>query len=578
MTKIQYIPKILNFYNKLNFGTEFALKKDEIKSLSQSDINRGGPFYLNHINLSQFLIRSIEKTPDKVYLQFEQQKITYNDLYYRIGKATAGLYELGIRKDDKVCVMLNNSPEYLDLWFALSNLGSVMVPLNVHLKGEGLKYILTHSDCKMIIADADFVPQIVSSLSEINRNIQLVVQGNHEQVYSFESRKEIPILGLEELLQSNQMYVPNYDVSSESLNNILYTSGTTGLPKGVMLSHAAYVNSAQAFAERFVGAKQEDILFTTLPLFHINAQAHTTLGAIHSNATVALSKRFSASRFWDEVRFHKATIFNTLGSMIPILCKQPEREDDCDNPARLTACAATPKEFWKRFEERFGVQIVEGYGLTETTGFCISNPLNDIRPPSIGKPFPFVESKVVDENGHSIPAGEIGEIAIKPLVPHTLMDGYYKMPDKTKEAVKEGWFNTGDRGYQDEDGYLYFCDRIKQCIRRRGENISSWEIERVVNAHPKVLESAAVGVASELGEEDVKLFVILKQGETIAFEEIIDWCQERMAYFMVPRYVQFVDSFPKTETERIQKFKLKEEGIGSAWDREKEGYILKRNA
>jgi crotonobetaine/carnitine-CoA ligase len=533
---------------------------------------------LEQINLARFLMRSIEKTPDKVYLQFEQQRITYRDLYDRVGRVTAGLYELGIRQDDKVCMMLHNSPEYLDLWFALSFLGAVMVPLNVHLKGEGLQYILAHSDCKVIIADLDLVPQIVSCFPSIKRDIQIVVKGKHETLFKQEDGTEIPVLGLEELFQSNHVYIPNPDISPFSINNILYTSGTTGLPKGVMLSHAAYVNSAQAFAERMVGAKPEDILFTTLPLFHINAQAHTTLGAIYANATVAICKRFSASCFWDEIRFHKATIFNSLGSMIPILCKQPEKENDRDNPARLTACAATPKEFWHRFEERFGVKIVEGYGLTETAGFCVSNPLNDIRPPSIGKPFPFVETKVVDEKGHTIPANEVGEILIKPLKPHTLMEGYYKMPDKTEEAMKEGWFHTGDRGYQDEDGYLYFCDRIKQCIRRRGENISSWEIERVVNAHPKVLESAAVGVPSEMGEEEVKLYVILKPGKMMVYEEIIDWCQERMAYFMVPRYVQFAQSFPKTETERIQKFKLKEEGIGSAWDREKEGYVLKRNA
>jgi carnitine-CoA ligase len=533
--------------------------------------------HLETINLAHFLLRSIEKNPDKVYLQFENQRITYTELYYRIGKAAAGLHELGIRQNDKVCVMLNNSPEYLDLWFALSFLGAVMVPLNVHLKGEGLQYILNHSDCKVIITDSDYIPQIVSCLASSKRDIQIVVQDNRESEFKEEKGIELPILGLEQLLQSNKVYIPNAVIPPESLNNILYTSGTTGLPKGVMLSHAAYVNSAQAFAERFVGANPEDILFTTLPLFHINAQAHTVLGAIHANATAAISKRFSASRFWDEIRFHKATIFNTLGSMIPILCKQPEKENDRENPARLTACAATPKEFWHRFEERFGVQIVEGYGLTETTGFCMSNPLNENRPPSIGLPFPYVEAKIVDEQGNPIPANETGEILIKPLQPHTLMEGYYKMPDKTEEAMKEGWFHTGDRGYQDEEGYLYFRDRIKQCIRRRGENISSWEIERIVNAHLKILESAAVGVPSELGEEEVKLYVIAKQGETLTYEEIIDWCGERLAYFMVPRYIQFAESFPKTETERIQKFKLKSDGIGSAWDREKEGYVLKRD-
>jgi crotonobetaine/carnitine-CoA ligase len=293
---------------------------------------------------------------------------------------------------------------------------------------------------------------------------------------------------------------------------------------------------------------------------------------MHLNATVALGERFSASRFWNDIRFHQATIFNSLGSMIPILCKQPEKENDIDNPVRITACAATPKQFWEPFEKRFGVHIVEGYGLTETTGFCISNPIDANRPPSIGKSFSFVESKVVDEDDKEVPHGEAGELVVRPLKDYVMMEGYYKNTDKTEEAMRGGWFHTGDRAYSDEDGYFYFLDRMKQSIRRRGENISSWEIEKVVNNHPNVLESAAVGVPSELGEEDVKLYVIAQSGESITPKEILDWCQERMAYFMVPRYVQFVETFPKTATERVQKFKLKQEGVANAWDREKAGY------
>ncbi|MEW9674162.1 ATP-dependent acyl-CoA ligase [Ammoniphilus sp. 3BR4] len=523
-------------------------------------------------------MRSIEKTPDKVYLQFEHQRITYEELHHRVAKTAAGLYEWGIRKNDKVCVMLHNSPEYLDIWFGLSFLGAILVPLNVHLKGEGLQYILTHSDSKLIIVEQEFVSSVITCLPFIQKDIKVIVREKKESAITIENGSEVPVMGLEELFNCNHLYIPNETISPASVNSILYTSGTTGVPKGVMLSHVAYVNAAQAFADHMIGAQSDDILFTTLPLFHINAQAPTTLGAIHANATVAMSKKFSASRFWDEIRFHGATIFNSLGSMIPILCKQPEREDDCHNPARLTACAATPKEFWKPFEERFGVQIVEGYGLTETAGFCVSNPLHDNRPPSIGKAFTYVETKVVDENGNRLQAGQVGEILIRSLEPHALMEGYYKMPEETAEACRGGWFHTGDRGFKDEEGYLYFSDRLKQSIRRRGENISSWEIEKVVNNHPKVLESAAVGVPSEVGEEDVKIYILLKQGESMAYEEVIKWCEERMAYFMVPRYVQFVESFPKTATERIQKFKLKEEGIATAWDREKGGYIVKRNA
>lgn len=514
-------------------------------------------------NLAQFLVRRIEKTPEKVFLRFEEQRITYEGLHKRVARAAGGFSELGIGKGDKVCVMLDNSPEYVDVWFGLTCIGAILVPINVHLKGAGLQYILTHSDCKAMIVDEMYMARIRPCLSSLPKDVKIMIQ-TKDQAFSYSNRYS----SLKDILTYSESEWPSLDVSGAAINSILYTSGTTGPPKGVMLSHAAYINAAQAFSERMVGVRFDDTLLTTLPLFHINAQAHTVLGGIHSNATVALSKRFSASRFWEEVCYHQATIFNSLGSMIPILCKQPEQENDHDNPARITACAATPERFWKQFEERFKIKIVEGYGLTETSGFCVSNPLDKRKVPSIGKPFPFVETKIADENGKRLQVGEVGEILIRSLKKHTFMEGYYKMPDKTEEAMLEGWFRTGDLGYADEDGYMYFCDRLKQCIRRRGENISSWEVEKVINAHPKVLESAAVGVPSEVGEEDVKVYVILRKGENLPYEEFIKWCEERMAYFMVPRYVQYVDSFPKTATERVQKFKLKEEGIGNAWDRE----------
>lgn len=513
---------------------------------------------MEQINLALFILQQVEKTPHKVFLRFGKQQYTYEQMYQRAGSTAAGFHQLGIGRGDKVAIMLDNCPEYLDVWFALTFLGAVAVPLNVHLRGEGLQYILSHSDSKAVVVQDIYHEKVAACLPVTERNMRIMIHG------------------LEQLQHTGYTLSPDLSVPPEEINSILYTSGTTGLPKGAMLSHYAYVNSARVFADEMVGASSEDVLYTTLPLFHINAQAHTILPALYVNATAALGERFSASRFWEDIRFHSATIFNSLGSMIPMLCKQPERADDRENPARITACAATPKEFWQTFEERFAVTIIEGYGLTETAGFCVANPLHANRPPSIGKPLSFAEVKIAGEQGETAAIGEVGEMLIRPTEQHVFMEGYYKMTEKTEEAMQGGLFHTGDRGTQDEDGYLYFFDRIKQCIRRRGENISSFEIEKVVNDHPKVLESAAVGVPSEVGEEDVKLYVVLRQGELLAPEEVLDWCQERIAYFMVPRYVEFVNSFPKTATERIQKFKLKELGIGDAWDREKTGYKVNR--
>jgi carnitine-CoA ligase len=477
------------------------------------------------------------RSPEKTLLQFEDERRSYAEVVEACLRAAAALHGLGIGRGDRVCLMLGNRPEYVYAWLGLSRLGAVAVPVNVHLKGEGLTYILEHSGAKLVLAEPELLPRI-----------------------------ETAILVLTQLPEAPSE-CPRADVAPEELAGILYTSGTTGPPKGVMLSHRAYLNSARHFAEEMVEAMRDDVLYTTLPLFHINAQAHTVLPAIQLGATFALGARFSASGFWDDVRRQGATIFNSLAAMVPILCKQPPSERDRDHRARLTACAATPKDVWLEFERRFGVTIVEGYGLTETAGFCVANPLGAARIGSIGKPMSWIEAKV-----------EANQILLRPRGEHLFMEGYYRMPEATAEATRESWFRTGDAGRIDEDGYLYFADRIKQSIRRRGENVSSWEVEKVVNAHPKVLESAAVGHPSELGEEDVRIVVVARPGETVDPLELVQWCEARMAYFMVPRYVEFRDALPKTATERVEKYKLKAEGLGpGAWDREAASYRVRRD-
>lgn len=516
-------------------------------------------------HLAQFVLEKINQTPNKVYLKFQDEQITYAQLKERMTTMARGLFQYGIKQKDKVCVMLDNSPEYIDVWFGLSMLGSVLVPINTHLKGEGLKHIIDHSDCEVIIAEARYIDRIEKILKEIDREIAIIV---NDIRLACEEGEVYPTLS--SIIQGTQHGpLPELTIKADDINNILYTSGTTGPPKGVMLTHENYIHSANSFAHRMVRATADDILFTTLPLFHINAQAHTILAAIAVNATIALEVRFSASKFWEQIYESGATIFNSLGAMIPILCKQPVHELERKHQVRLTACAATPKSDWQTFEKRFGLKIIEGYGLTETAGFCVTHPENSEKIGSIGRPYPYVEAKVETETGH------VGELALKADSKY-FMKGYFKMPEATKESVRHGWFYTGDHVYEDEDGYYYFVDRKKQAIRRRGENISSWEVEKAVNGHPSVLESAAVGVPSELAEEDVKIYVVLKENCTLTPEALLDWCVERLAYFMVPRYVEFVDELPKTATERIEKYKLKKLGINNAWDREKAGYRVKR--
>ncbi len=525
------------------------------------------------MNLWQLLEYHVSRTPDKVLLRFEATQRTYAAAAAEALAWSAVFHGLGVRPGETVCLMLGNSPDYVAAWFGLCRLGAIAVPINVHNRGEGLAYVLAHSDARLLVVEEPLLPHVEAVRQLVPRPPRVLLRpapggaGRRAAAYPLTTA----------LLAGAPARGPDGNAAAEAVAGILYTSGTTGPPKGVMLSHHAYVNSARCFAHEMVRATPEDVFFTTLPLFHINAQAHTVLPAVLLNATFALAPRFSASGFWDEVRRHGATIFNSLAAMIPILCKQAPGDGDRRHRARLTACAATPTDVWSAFERRFGVTIVEGYGLTETAGFCVANPLPATRVGSIGRALSFVETRVVDARGAALPAGDAGEIAIRARAPHVLMEGYFKMPEQTAEAVRGGWFHSGDAGRADADGYLTFVDRLKQSIRRRGENISSWEIEKVVNAHPRVLESAAVGVPSELAEEEVKVVVVARPGETIDPLEIVRWCETRMAYFMVPRFVELRAALPKTATERVEKYKLKQEGVAGAWDREAAGYAVRRS-
>ncbi|HXG65497.1 MAG TPA: AMP-binding protein, partial [Blastocatellia bacterium] len=325
-----------------------------------------------------------------------------------------------------------------------------------------------------------------------------------------------------------------------------------------------------------MGVGAEDILYTCLPLFHVNAQVCTVLSAMLFDARVAMYEHFSASAFWDEIRRSRATVFLALGAMGNILYKAPPRPDDRKNHVRL-AMVVPPPEDLERFEQRFGLRVVyETFGMTEgvVTPPAIAEPR---RLGCCGRPAADTEVRIVDEDDLPLAPRQVGEIVMRTREPYTMMSGYYKMPEATLEAFRNLWFHTGDLGYLDEDGFLYFVGRKKEAIRRRGENISAFEVEAIVNRHPAVLESAAIPVPSELGEDDVKIVVVLREGGQLSPEELLRFCEERMAYFMVPRYVEFRDSLPRTPTQRVEKYKLQAEGnTDDTWDREQAGYQLRR--
>jgi len=494
------------------------------------------------------------------FLTFEDRTISFEDLDRQVNRAANGLAALGVKPGVGVSIMLPNAPEWLFVYFATQKLGAYAVPVNVALKGEGLRHVVDHSDSSILVCHPDYVETVRDVLDSLPKLAKVVVNANEAPEGWAPPRGW---LGLDELMTASDGS-PGVEIDPEAISAIMYTSGTTGAPKGVVNRYKG-MNVAGI---RLLGAmlRPDDVPYTCLPLFHANALFLTTVRSLVIGLPMVLSRRFSASRFWDEIRRYGATTFNGLGAMIPILMKQPERENDRDNPVRFVFSAACPASVWAEFEQRFGLRIIEGYAAVDGGGFMVLN-MGNAPKGSIGKPTSPV--RIVGDDGMDVPVGQPGELLFQVDDAKRRKVEYYKNEEASNAKIRDGWLHTGDLVTADADGNLYFVDRKSDSLRRRGENISSWEVEREIDAHPAVLESAVFGVPSELGEDDVMAVVVLKEGRELSAPELVAHCQKRMARFMVPRYVEFRDALPKTETHRVQKGLLKREGVSeTTWDRE----------
>ncbi len=512
------------------------------------------------VSIHGVLEHQAEAIGDKTFLFFEDRVISYSEINRLTNRAANGLRALGVNDGVGVAIMMPNSPEWFSAYCATQKLGSYAVPINTGLKGEGLRYILDHSDSSILIVHPDYAESIRAMAPSLAKLETIIINDNETGPDWLPPEGWMRLGDLMDASEEN----PGGEIDPEWISALMYTSGTTGPPKGVVSRYKGSPVSAARLLGAFV--QEGEVLYTCLPLFHANALFLSLVRSLVLGIPVALSRRFSASRFWDEIRRYGVTSFNALGAMIPILMKQPERDNDADNKVRLVFSAACPASVWAEFEQRFGVHIVEAYAAVDGGGYMVLN-VGNCPKGSFGKPSTPV--RIVDDDGLDVPSGQPGELLFEVDDLKRRKVEYFNNEAAGEERIRDGWFYTGDLVTADEAGNLYFVDRKTDSLRRRGENISSWEVEREINTHPAVLESAVFGVPSEFGEDEVMAAVVLQPGQTLDGPELISHCEEHMAEFMLPRFVALRDSLPKTATHRVQKAVLKKEGVGPhTWDRE----------
>ncbi len=529
-------------------------------------------------SLGDFFELAAQKSPDKVFVEISGQEFTYRQAQKKVLQTAAMFQAIGVNQGDRVCLFMPNCPEYLFCWFGLSVLGAIGVPINTAYKRDEMAFILNDAEAKALVAHQTLaaVAEEAAALAPSIEHKLLVEPGNP---------REDNLSGwtvFTQALDQAAELTSRPKVDPDSVCMLVYTSGTTGNPKGVMVTHKMYVAAGQGFSQ-WTMATSEDRFFTCLPFYHANIQYYSTMGALASGATLVIADRFSASRFWDQVREAKATVVNFIGMMMPVLSKNDVSPSDSQNTVRLFyGSPSFPTEFLADFQKRFATNIIVGFGMTETCYGTIEVIGQERRSGSSGlarqHPDPrFInEIRISDqETGEAIGTGTVGEITIKN--PAT-MPGYWRNEEQTKFSLRDGWLYTGDLGWMDDDGFLYFVDRKKDIIRRRGENISSQEVEDVIKRHPDVLDCAVVAVPSDLGEDEVKAYILPRQGADLSPEDVVYWCADNLAYFKVPRYLEMREDLPRTPSLRVRKDlrrQEKEDPTEGCFDREAAGIKLR---
>jgi len=503
------------------------------------------------LNLAVLLEESAKEKPEKPALIFGEHEMTYAELRDAAKRFANALAGLGVEPGDKVALMLPNVPQFAIAYYGILSLGAIVVPLNVLLKGPEVAYHLGDSDAVALVAWEDFLEEARKGFEEAEgcENLILVEEpdgeGAPEGTHGFDG-----------LLEESSTKHETAQTRPEDTAVVIYTSGTTGRPKGAELTHFNMFYNAVCNADKLLGLGEDDVEIAVLPLFHIFGQTCVMNAGVYAGNTVVLVPRFEPEAVLEAIQSSGVTVFTGVPTMYQYLLRHPELDGYDTSSLRIgvSGGAAIPLEVLKAVEQRFGIVVLEGYGLSETSPTtCFNRSAGQRKVGSIGLPIWGTEARVVDEEDREVPRGERGELVVRG---HNVMKGYYKNPEATEEAMRGGWFHTGDMATIDEDGFVFIVDRVKDMIVRGGYNVYPREIEEVLYEHPAVAEVAVIGTPHEDLGEEVQAVVALKEGESVTEEEIVAFAKERVAAYKYPRSVLFMDDLPKTATGKILKREL----------------------
>jgi carnitine-CoA ligase len=506
------------------------------------------------------LDRRAEQFGDRVMMSIAGTPITFAQMRDQSCAAANVLAELGVRRGDTVALFAGTCPEWVYFWLGAARIGAVSAAVNVANKEDFLAHALRLSRAKVVITDAERHPRLLEVQDRVDTIKQILLQGD----------------SLTALLQGASTQPPRERMAPEDVAVLFFTSGTTGPAKAVATTWQ-YLFSAAATVAASWAFSAGEVLWTAMPLFHLSA-APTVLAPMLVGGTSVLADAFHPARVWDEIRACGAVGFAGAGAMVSMLWNQPPDPRDAELGLRFISAAPIAADLYRSLEARYGCRAVTMYGLTEAFPVAVKNVFDEGVPGTSGTVNPAFEVRIVDDDGGPARPGRVGEIMCRARYPGVMSVGYVAAdgPSLRVEAHPE-WFRTGDLGCLDNDGQLTYVDRVKDSLRRRGENVSSVEVETTVMRHPDVLEAAAVGVPSELGEDDILVVVTVRPGATLDHAELLTFCAGRMPYFCVPRYLEVIDEMPKNVIGRVRKDVLRSRGLGSgAWDREANGYLLTR--